>query len=77
MKHYVPQNGVYVYERYLNDKSIVVFMNGTSKEVTIDLNRYDESLKGKSSGFDVLTNQQIQFHSSMKLLPREIHIVEL
>jgi len=25
MKHYVPQNGVYVYERYLNDKSIVVF----------------------------------------------------
>jgi hypothetical protein len=52
-------------------------MNGTSKEVTIDLNRYDESLKGKSSGFDVLTNQQIQFHSSMKLLPREIHIVEL
>lgn len=77
MKHYVPQNGVYVYERYLNDKSIVVFMNGTSKEVIIDLNRYDESLKGKSSGFDVLTNQQIQFHSSMKLLPREIHIVEL
>lgn len=77
MKHYVPQNGVYVYERYLNDKSIVVFMNGTSKEVTIDLNRYDESLKGKSSGFDVLTNQQIHFNSSMKLLPREIHIVEL
>ena len=37
MKHYVPQNGVYVYERYLNDKSIVVFMNGTSKEARLTL----------------------------------------
>lgn len=76
MRHYVPQNGVYVYERYLNGKSILVFMNGTSKETAIDLNRYGESLKGKSSGFDVLSNQQIQFNSSMKLLPREIYIVE-
>jgi hypothetical protein len=77
MRHYVPQNGVYVYERYLNGKSILVFMNGTSKEAEIDLDRYAESLKGKSSGFDVLSNQQIHFNSSMKLLPREIHIVEL
>jgi len=77
MRHYVPQNGVYVYERYLNGKSIVVFMNGTSKEAEIDLDRYAESLKGKSSGFDVFSNQQIHFNSSMKLLPREIHIVEL
>lgn len=47
MKHYVPQNGVYVYERYLNDKSIVVFMNGTSKEASIDLGRYTESIKNR------------------------------
>jgi len=29
MKHYVLQKGVYVYERFLGDKKVLIFMNGT------------------------------------------------
>lgn len=77
MKHYALQKGVYAYERYLGEKSVMVFMNGTSKNVTLELNRYAESLKGKSTGFDILTKQQLQLNATLELSPKQIYIVEL
>ncbi len=77
MKHYVPQNGVYVYERYLNDKSIVVFMNGTSKEASIDLGRYTESINNRKTANDIISGQQIQFADKLVMSPRQIMIFEI
>ncbi len=77
MKHYALQKGVYVYERYLGEKSVMVFMNGTSKNVTIELDRYAESLKGKSTGFDILTERQLNLNTVLKLIPKQIYIIEL
>lgn len=77
MKHYALQKGVYVYERYLGEKSVMVFMNGTSKNVTIELDRYAESLKGKSTGFDILTERQLNLNTALKLIPKQIYIIEL
>ena len=76
MKHYVLQKGVYVYERYIGDKNVLVFMNGTSKEVTIDLSRYTESIRGKKSGLDVITNKQISLNDSLNLSSKQILILE-
>ena len=77
MKHYALQKGVYAYERYLGEKSVMVFMNGTSKNVTIELNRYAESLKGKSVGFDILTERQLKLNTTLELTPKQIYIIEL
>jgi glycosidase len=77
MKHYVLQKGVYVYERYLGDKSILIFMNGQSKDVEIELDRYAESIKGKTTGNDVLTKKQIILNDSLKLSSKQILILEL
>jgi len=77
MRHYVPQNGVYVYERYLNGKSIVVFMNGTSKEASIDLGRYTESIKNRKTANDIISGQQIQFADKLVMSPRQIMIFEI
>jgi glycosidase len=77
MKHYALQKGVYAYERYLGEKSVMVFMNGTSKNVTLELNRYAESFKGKSTGFDILTKQQLQLNATLELSPKQIYIIEL
>ena len=77
MKHYVLQKGVYVYERYLGDKSVLVIMNGQSKDVEISLDRYVESIKGKTSGNDILTNKQITLNDSLKLTSKQMFILEL
>ena len=77
MKHFVPQNGVYVYERYLDNQSIVVFMNGTSGSAEIDTNRYVETTKGNKSAKDILSGNTIKLEGKMELQPRQIIIVEL
>lgn len=76
MKHYVLQKGVYVYERYLDGKNVLVFMNGTSNDVEINLDRYAESIKGKSGGKDVISGKDIQLGQTLKLVPKQIIILE-
>lgn len=77
MRHYVLQNGVYAYERYLDGKNIMVFMNGTSNDVVIDLERYKESIKDKKTGRDVITDKVIQLNETFNLSPKQIYILEL
>ncbi|MGI6048555.1 MAG: glycoside hydrolase family 13 protein [Petrimonas sp.] len=76
MKHYYLQKGVYVYERYLDNKNVLVFMNGTSKDVEINLDRYAESIKDRQSGKDVISGRIISLGNTLKLSPKEILIVE-
>jgi glycosidase len=76
MKHYVLQKGVYVYERYLDDESVLVFMNGTSGEVEINLDRYSESLLGKTEWTDFLTGRTVTLGTTLTLAPKEILVLE-
>ena len=77
MKHYVLQNGVYLYERYLGDKKVMVVMNGTSNNVDVELDRYAETFKNKSKGLDIISNQQMQLSNTLSLTPKQIIILEL
>ncbi len=76
MKHYYLQKGVYVYERYLDNKNVLVFMNGTSKDVEINLDRYAESTKDRQSGKDVISGRTVSLDNTLKLSPKEILILE-
>ena len=76
MKHYVLQKGVYVYERYLDGKNVLVFMNGSSNDVEINLDRYAESIKGKSGGKDVISGKTISLGNTLQLSPKEVFILE-
>ncbi len=76
MKHYVPQKGVYVYERYLDNKNVLVFMNGTSGDVEINLDRYAESIKDKLSGTDVISGKTISLDKTLKMTPKEVLVLE-
>ena len=77
MKHFVPQNGVYVYERYLGDKNVMVFINGANKEVTIRMDRYAESIKGQSYGVDVVTKRNVRMESELKMAPKEVLVLDM
>ena len=77
MKHYVLQKGVYLYERYLGDKKVVVIMNGTSNNVEIELDRYAETLKNKSQGFDVISNKNVPLSNTLNLTPKQTLVLEL
>ena len=77
MKHYMPQLGVYVYERYLEGKSVMVIINGANHEVDLPLARYKESLKEGIEGKDIITKRTILFKDSLKLASKEVLVVEM
>lgn len=77
MIHFMPQHGVYVYERNLNGKSILVFLNGANREVDLPMERYQEVLHGKNTGRDIITQRTITFSNTLKLAPKESLIVEM
>jgi hypothetical protein len=77
MKHFVPQNGVYVYERWLGDKNVMVFINGANKEVTIDLARYAESIKGQTRGVDVTTQRTVQLGDKLTMAAKEVLVLDM
>lgn len=76
MKHYVLQKGVYAYERYLGEKRMLVFMNGTSNNVEINLGRYSESIMNKREWTDFISGRNISLEETLTLSPKEILILE-
>lgn len=77
MKHFMVNQGIYVYERSLNDKSVLIMLNGSSNEVNLPLDRYAEALHGKTSGKDILTGETIRLSKEVKMPPKGIYVIEL
>ncbi len=53
--HFAPFDGVYVYFRYTEEKTIMVVINKNENEVMIDTNRFAEILRNKTKVENVLT----------------------
>lgn len=70
LKHYSIQNGVYVYQREFNGKSVVVIMNGTDDSKELDLTPYQEILP-RENAFDVLTGKNVNLSGKLRLNGRE------
>lgn len=70
LKHYSIQNGVYVYQREFNGKSVVVIMNGTDDSKELDLTPYQEILP-RENVLDVLTGKNVNLSGKLRLNGRE------
>lgn len=77
MKHYAINNGVYLYERYLNNKQVVVIMNGTSNNVEIALDRYSETLGNNQDAIDIISNKHVILAKTLKMNPRQTLILDI
>ncbi|MGL4851309.1 MAG: glycoside hydrolase family 13 protein [Phocaeicola sp.] len=74
LKHFVPEKCVYIYERAYKEKSVVVFLNGSDKEQTIDLTSYKEVLP-KKSAIDLISGESVELNKSLTLNKRAILIL--
>lgn len=75
LKHFAPVKGVYAYERKYGNKSVVVFMNGTDDEQTIDLTPYKEILPA-SAAHEVLSGNKVNIGKELTLQNRGILLLE-
>lgn len=73
--HYCIRNGVYVYARQKDGKTVTVMMNGTSKEQTIDLATYSEVLP-KRTAHDIISGKSITLGNKLTIEKRGILVLE-
>ncbi|MBN8838054.1 MAG: cyclomaltodextrinase N-terminal domain-containing protein [Sphingobacteriia bacterium] len=60
LMQYVPSDGLYVYFRYDDAKTIMCVMNTTDTNRAIDLNNYDERTKEFNTAIEITTENKLQ-----------------
>lgn len=79
MKHFMPTNGLYVYQRGEGDDRFIVVMNGTDAPIEADMSRYLEIVLPGETFRDAITGRDVTLiDDSMthKFPPREILILQ-
>ena len=76
--HFTPKEQVeiYSYFRILGDKIVWTIFNRKEETQTIKLEKYQEVLKGKSKGYDVINDKTIDL-SNLKISPKSALIIEI
>lgn len=76
LKHFMPENGIYVYQRKLGDNDIIVMMNGNDTPVTTTMERTLEILPYGTTRRDMLSGKDITITEEMTFPPRALYILE-
>ena len=76
LKHFMPINCAYVYERRLGDKSVIVMINGTDEELPLETSRYAEILHEGDSLTDSMTGTPLTVGSEITLAPRQTLVLQ-
>jgi len=76
LKHFIPENGSYVYFRYTEKETIMVIINKNSSQ-NLDLNRYSENMKGFTKAKDIITDEEFSGLNSIWMEGFSIRILEL
>ncbi len=59
LMQYVPENGIYVYFRYNDQKTVMVMMNTNEKAEKLDTERFVERMGKKKTGVNLITNEEM------------------
>ena len=75
--HFMPDNGLYVYQRKAGGKKVIVIMNGSDEAVNgIDMSRYAEIMKPGDVFNDVISGMQVTIAEKMDFSPRAVLVLE-
>ena len=76
LKHFMPINCAYVYERRLGDRQVVVMINGTDQPLDLDMARYAEILPAGTRLHRSLGGEDVEIAETLTLAPRETLLLQ-
>lgn len=76
LKHFMPQNGIYTYERRLGDQQVVVMMNGNDTPITTTMERTLEILPYGTIMNDLVSGAPVTITEEMTFAPRQVMILQ-
>ena len=78
LTQYLPMDGIYVYFRHTNDKSVMVIMSQNKKEISLETNRFAENINNVfNSAKNVLSEALIADLKTLKIPANSFTILEL
>ncbi|MCL9806502.1 glycoside hydrolase family 13 protein [Flavobacterium amniphilum] len=77
LKHYIPENNVYVYFRYSDTENVMVVINNNKEKQIIKLDRFKESIQYYKSGKDVLSGMTYDVTKEITVDGKSALILEL
>ena len=77
MKHYLPENNVYVYFRYTDNQTVMVLINNSATNQTIKTSRFIESIQNYKSGNDVFSGKTFDLKNDINIDGKSVLILEL
>jgi glycosidase len=77
LKHFAPNDGIYVFFRYNESGKVMVVLNKNDQEKTIDTSRFSEIMNDCGSGRDVISGNAISDIRNLKVQARTALIIEL
>ena len=77
MKQFIPEDGVYVYFRYNDDKTVMVVVNNNDDPKELKPDRYAEMLHSVVSGRNIISGEVYPINSSIVLEGKSANIFEL
>lgn len=77
LMQFVPEDWVYTYFRYDDKQTVMVVMNTSKDERTIDPKRFEERTKGFTKGKDVINSSVKDLSQSWKMPGKTVWILEL
>jgi glycosidase len=75
--HYTPDSNCYVYLRIKNDSKVLIIINGTNKEQTLQMNKYGEITENPKSGKEIISEQILDLTGTLNIPAKEAYIIEL
>lgn len=76
LKHYIPENDVYVYFRIKDNHKVMVLLNNNANAQPVETSRFSEDLNGVIHGRNVLSDKPFTFRDTILLEPRQALIIE-
>lgn len=77
LKHFAPENGIYVYFRYNESGKVMVVLNKNQEAKTLDTTRFSEVMANCTSGKEVISGTTISDLKNLKVPAMTAMIIEL
>ena len=77
MMQFIPEDGIYVYFRYNDKKTVMMLMNSNDTEKTISTERYKERILSYKSALNVINSERLNDIKSIRVPAKTTMVLEL
>ena len=77
MMQFIPENGVYVFFRYNDEKTVMVITNNNDHATVLDTKRFAERIKDCEMGVEVTSKQAVDMKNQVEIPGKTVLVLEL